>query len=365
MYLRNSFVKIVAVLGSLSLVFFEVYVGKNKVLLYTFSAAFLVSVIILIIDFIFYLKERDIDYSRGEPEHREYVFAQPAIKYLEGDFVVPVENKIVITDDFYNRIEEGEQFQFDFRFVLGLFEKTPYISIIDKGNETAFRLDNLENEDFSDKFLCVKGRGMYRDRVATLNFEGVVIQSPENASDALFSLLDTIVYRFETYFVDCENDEETRKAKESLKGLDVDYKGLRFKGYITPANYRCVAICPECNKSFVFHTLNYHMADTEPVYSDDGQYTAKLATPPKDKINWSLTFDGKTYRYYNSFCCPHCGAPYIDYNNHHDLKQSDNVGCVHLGSRDILLSALSELNLEEPDRFAPDIMMMVDNIIDE
>ena len=43
--------------------------------------------------------------------------------------------------------------------------------------------------------------------------------------------------------------------------------------------------------------------------------------------------DGKTFRYYNSFCCPHCGAPYIDYKKNPGMKQFGVSGCVHLGRK--------------------------------
>ncbi|MBR6090931.1 MAG: leucine-rich repeat domain-containing protein, partial [Anaerolineaceae bacterium] len=43
--------------------------------------------------------------------------------------------------------------------------------------------------------------------------------------------------------------------------------------------------------------------------------------------------DGKTFRYYNSFCCPHCGTAYIDYKHKPELKHFGVSACVHLGRK--------------------------------
>ena len=157
-----------------------------------------------------------------------------------------------------------------------------------------------------------------------------------------FKALDTIIYRFEILNISSD-ESELEEAIAQIDGAELEEKGLRYGNYITPANVRCVGVCRKCGKSFVFNTYNYPMGELEPAYSDDGLHTAKLHTAPVDKKNWRITLNGITYRYFNSFCCPHCGGAYIDYKNRNELKRAGNLGCVHFGYKEADITALSEL----------------------
>lgn len=122
------------------------------------------------------------------------------------------------------------------------------------------------------------------------------------------------------------------------KGRDLIMKGLRYPGRITPGNVRLVGICSECGKSLTFRTYNFPMMQVEPCYSDDGLDLCELsayeaAEASFDKKGWSCTIDGKTFRYYNSFNCPHCGKPYIDYKKYPEMKEYGNFGCMFINRK--------------------------------
>lgn len=110
-------------------------------------------------------------------------------------------------------------------------------------------------------------------------------------------------------------------------------KGLKHVGYTTPANVRLIGICPECKKSFAFHGYANYMAQNDVAYSDDGLDAFVIQEQDIDKENWTHEQDGILFRYFNSFNCPHCGTPYIDYKNYHEMKVFGVSTCVHLGRK--------------------------------
>lgn len=110
-------------------------------------------------------------------------------------------------------------------------------------------------------------------------------------------------------------------------------KALKYPGYTTPSNVRLVGNCPDCGKSFCFHGYACYMAQCDAAYSDDGLDCCQISDFNIDKDSWTHEADGKTFRYYNSFCCPHCGTPYIDYRKFPEQKVFGVSACVHLGRK--------------------------------
>ncbi|MBR7061269.1 MAG: hypothetical protein IKI34_06010, partial [Eubacterium sp.] len=261
----------------------------------------------------------------------------------EGVHYLTENQRLIITEELKKLFDEAENCIYSFYSFIPLEEKTPDLSILDGEKLLAhYILENKENEDFSDKLLCLRGNFICKNESVKLVSEGVVIQSKDVDINMAFKALDTIIYRFEILNISSD-ESELEEAIAQIDGAELEEKGLRYGNYITPANVRCVGVCRKCGKSFVFNTYNYPMGELEPAYSDDGLHTAKLHTAPVDKKNWRITLNGITYRYFNSFCCPHCGGAYIDYKNRNELKRAGNLGCVHFGYKETDITALSEL----------------------
>ncbi|MDR3091620.1 MAG: hypothetical protein LBU36_05455 [Clostridiales bacterium] len=75
--------------------------------------------------------------------------------------------------------------------------------------------------------------------------------------------------------------------KEDFKGRNMLYRGLHYSGHFyTLSGTYFVCICDCCEKSFTLISLS-----------------------PNDDPN-------KNYDTSKSLCCPHCGAVYVDYENH-------------------------------------------------
>lgn len=68
-------------------------------------------------------------------------------------------------------------------------------------------------------------------------------------------------------------------------------------------------------------------------YSDDGLDCCQISAHNMANDDWKYETEGKTFRYYNSFCCPHCGMPYIDYRKFPENKSFGVSGCVLLGRK--------------------------------
>lgn len=134
----------------------------------------------------------------------------------------------------------------------------------------------------------------------------------------------------EGHFLAC-GGENTKVRQEMNRGQDLPMKALKYLGYITPANIRMVGICPDCGKSFCFHAYSLYMGQCDVAYSDDGLECCSISSQEIDKDSWTHQTDGKTFHYYNSFCCPHCGTPYIDYQKFPEKKKFGVSGCVYLG----------------------------------
>ena len=141
---------------------------------------------------------------------------------------------------------------------------------------------------------------------------------------------EDVGYRMEGHFLAC-CDDIGQQRYEMNRGQDLPMKGLKYPGYTTPSNIRLIGICPDCGKSFCFHGYSFYMVQNDVAYSDDGLDCCQITVPDIDKDTWTYETDGKTFRYYNSFNCPHCGTPYIDYKKHPENKVLGVSGCVLLG----------------------------------
>lgn len=221
--------------------------------------------------------------------------------------------------------------QFELQGALPLTEREPTISLYEDGEKTReYRLQTEGEEDFAGKYFLISLRMslMGALRLPVAQIDGFISDTPEDRE----MTLDDVGYRMEGHFLKCggENAEISYKV---TGGKDLPQKGLKYPGYTTPANVRLVGICPKCGKSFCFHGYSVYMGQCDAAYSDDGLDCCSISDRNINKDSWSFEADGKTFRYYNSFCCPHCGTPYIDYSKFPENKVFGVSACVHLGRK--------------------------------
>lgn len=221
--------------------------------------------------------------------------------------------------------------QYEFTQSIPLTEKAPVIFFYEDGVKTLeYCLQPEGEEDFSGKYFQTSVRiGLTGNpSCPTMQMDGFISDTSKERS----MTHDDIGYRMEGHFLAC-GGAVTAERKQKTRGQDLVAKGLKYPGYTTPGNVRLIGICPECQKSFAFHGYAYYMAQSDVAYSDDGMDCCEIRLYDIDKNTWTYETDGKTFRYYNSFGCPHCGAPYIDYQNYPQMKQFGVSGCVHLNRK--------------------------------
>lgn len=223
------------------------------------------------------------------------------------------------------------QGQHEFTAVMPLTEKDPVIRLYEDGQLTReYCLQTEGEEDFSGKYFHIGVRiGMLGSPpVPVAQIDGFVTDTPEERK----MTVKDIGYRMEGHFLRC-GGISAKLHLERIRGQDLVAKGLKYVGYTTPSNVRLIGICQDCGKSLAFHGYAFYMMQCDAAYSDDGQDCFVIEEPISDYASWSHEQDGKTFRYYNSFCCPHCGAPYIDYQKFPANKAFGVSGCVHLGRK--------------------------------
>jgi hypothetical protein len=123
-----------------------------------------------------------------------------------------------------------------------------------------------------------------------------------------------------------------------LVGRGLFFRGFHFSGTITPGNVSLLCICDSCRKSFRAQSFHAGFGNNCYFYCDKGPHTLIAssylpdAPPVLGKVDLEMVrrFESKLplcekcggeFRYYNSFRCPHCLAPYIDFKRYpHDRE---------------------------------------------
>ena len=215
--------------------------------------------------------------------------------------------------------------------VMTLTEKEPVITVFEDGVKTrAYRLQTEGEEDFTGKYFhySVRVQILGKYLVPAMQLDGFLSDTEEERK----MTAKDMGYRMEGHILAC-GGSRAQMVREMNRGQDLPPKGLKYPGYTTPSNIRLVGVCADCGESFAFHGYAFYMTQADAAYSDDGLDCCSITEYTIDQDTWSYEEDGKTFRYYNSFCCPHCGAPYIDYKKNPGMKQFGVSGCVHLGRK--------------------------------
>lgn len=221
--------------------------------------------------------------------------------------------------------------QFTSCAILPLSEKTPVITLYEDGEKRrTYRLQTENGEDFTGKYFHLSVRlGIHgQPAVPVALIDGFVSDTPEERR----MTPNDIGYRMEVHFLTC-GGEAGRQRYEMLRGQDLPMKALKYQGYTTPANVRLIGICPDCGNSFAFHSYAFYIGQNDVAYSDDGLDCCEIPGNAPGQSAQIYQVEGKVFRYYNSFNCPHCGAPYIDYKKYPQSKVFGVSGCVHLGRK--------------------------------
>ncbi|MBE7050059.1 MAG: hypothetical protein E7394_04730 [Ruminococcaceae bacterium] len=248
------------------------------------------------------------------------------VVFIKGDSIH------INSDKFLEWVKKNpDERNFVFCAAVQLKGKEPVISLYeDKVKTKEYCLQTEDGEDFNKKYFLFSVRLSLMDNqfVPVAQIDGFISDTPKNRPIET----DDIGYRMEGHYLAC-GGTLSKQRYDAMRGQDLVAKGLKYPGYTTPANVRLIGVCPECGKSFAFHGYAFYMMQSDVAYSDDGLYCCEILSHDIDKDTWTYESDGKIFRYYNSFNCPYCGTPYIDYKKYHENKVFGVSGCVHLGKK--------------------------------
>ncbi len=132
----------------------------------------------------------------------------------------------------------------------------------------------------------------------------------------------------------------TSITDETGKGLF--QRGLHFSGTITPSNLSLSCICDNCQKSFRIKSFHAGFSNLSYFYSESGSQTLVVSSyvdgappamgkPDLEKLaileaNLPKAKDGTSFKYQNSFRCPHCGSAYIDFERFPEQREIEYYG---------------------------------------
>jgi hypothetical protein len=135
----------------------------------------------------------------------------------------------------------------------------------------------------------------------------------------------------------------------SLIGKGLFERGLHFSGTVTPTGVRNICICDHCLKSFTIQHFHAGFSEAQYFYSTDSRKTLFVSIFQFEDMPCQLqanidhsavkTIENKlpmpsngvgTFNYYNSFKCPHCLSPYIDFEKYKEARPNEYYGNTYI-----------------------------------
>ena len=135
---------------------------------------------------------------------------------------------------------------------------------------------------------------------------------------------------------------------EQFRGKGLFARGLHFSGLVTPSSVRLSCECDACHRSFVLQSFHAGFSNADYMYSGSGRYTllldahvpgvsGALGSADPDalaRLEASLppAPDGTAFRYLNPLRCPHCAAPFIDFERFPEQRAGEYYGNTLFGT---------------------------------
>ncbi len=189
-----------------------------------------------------------------------------------------------------------------------------------------------ENPDLSNQFFHCSIRILKNSAVM---IDGIISKDSNDCPDWTEDSYEAI--RLQPFFLS-DNEAENKK----LKGAGLFQRGLHFSGSVTPSGVRAVCICDSCQKSFTLQHFHAGFSEAMYFYSTDSKKTLivpieQIQNMPSqlqekvdqktlnriEKLLAKSTSGYGDFKYYNSFNCPHCGSPFIDFEKHEDIRPTE------------------------------------------
>jgi hypothetical protein len=253
---------------------------------------------------------------------------------------VEVQGSKIFIDNQRNNV--GKEFKQE--LVFSLETSTPEIIVYE--NDTivrSFRIEPLlSNKDLAGQFLHSSIRVLSSSAVM---IDGIISRSAKTCSK--WTEADYEGVRFQPFFLSDKNDNNVR-----LIGKGLFERGLHFSGVVTPSGIRSICICDNCRLSFTLQHFHAGFSEIQYFYSTNSKET--LLIPYKSIENLPVQLqqgidsseleilesklprpssnDG-VFRYYNSFKCPSCLTPFIDFEKYKEIRTQEYYGNVYINEK--------------------------------
>ncbi|HLU50524.1 MAG TPA: hypothetical protein VKZ42_00050 [Flavobacteriaceae bacterium] len=229
--------------------------------------------------------------------------------------------------------------------VISLEQAVPTIRVFENNQlRKAFRLETLAtNPNLRGQYFHISVRIQENGAVM---IDGVISKYPDKHANLQDDDFEGI--RFQPFFL---NSIDPTIAQR-LIGNGVFAKGLHYAGLVTPTSVRVICVCDKCNKSFTVQHVHAGFSECQYFYSDDSQQTLLVSYGKFDNMPQQLqeavddhiiaaiesqlpepTTGKGSYRYYNSFCCPHCLSPYIDFQKNKHIRPSEYYALTYINHK--------------------------------
>ena len=151
----------------------------------------------------------------------------------------------------------------------------------------------------------------------------------------------TVAFRFQPLVLG-----ERYGLDPTFKGRSPIWRGLHYPGVVTPGTVTISCLCDECHSPFCLKPFHAGFSELQYFYSQDGQQTlvipySRYSNMPRQlsDVGWEEfdnrlqeLFPKERFRFHNPLRCPHCQAPYVDFETYPDARQKEYYGHAHVGT---------------------------------
>ena len=245
---------------------------------------------------------------------------------------------VIDSDIFINKAGPFEQKAAEYLGVLRFQSAVPVLHVFEDGSLIrTFKIETLkENPDLTGQYFHFSVRILEHEGVM---MDGIISKDAEHYPD--WQDTDYEGIRFQPFYLSSAAIE----FSNNLIGKGLFQRGIHFSGTVTPTTVRAVCVCDVCNVSFTVQHIHGGFSESQYFYSDDAKQTLIAGYHEIENIPTQLQKDidetaiaalesklpeptrgtGR-YRYYNSFRCPHCAAPFIDFENNKLIRPTEYYG---------------------------------------
>lgn len=197
-----------------------------------------------------------------------------------------------------------------------------------------YRIESLKaNPNLSGQFLHSSIRILENSAVM---IDGIISKS--NISFPKWTDENYEAVRLQPFYLSNANDNNLR-----LIGKGLFDRGLHFSGTVTPTTVRSICICDNCKQSFSLHHFHAGFSEGQYFYSSESKETlfvpynsiSNMPTQLQETVDLTSLLEVESklpkssdghFLYYNSFKCPYCFTPFVDFEKHKEMRPKEYYG---------------------------------------